>query len=423
MFSRIILPKKLRVITVPDKTAQTATVMVLVGAGSKYETKENNGISHFLEHMFFKGTKKRPTTMEIAETLDKIGGTYNAFTSKEFTGYWAKVMAEHLDIALDWVSDIFLNSKIEQKEIDKEKGVIIEELNMYLDTPMRYIEDLWEKLLYGDQPAGWQTLGTEENILKFQRKDFLDYLQSHYSSLNTVICLAGNIGDEKQAIKKVESYFKDINLKEVEGKEKVIEKQNKPRTLLYFKETDQTHLYLGVRGYNLFSKQRYAQELLSIILGGNMSSRLFTSVRERRGLAYYIHTYSELYTDSGYLATATGIPNKKVEQVASLILKEYKDIRENGVSESELQKAKNYLKGKMALSLESSDSKASFYGMQELLSEKITDLNEKFKLIDKVGKNDIFEVAKNIFKAENLNMVIIGPYKDKEKFQNILNYA
>ena len=182
MYKKTTLKNGLRFITVPMKNTKAVSVLVMVGTGSKYETKEINGISHFLEHMFFKGTKKRPTTLKIAETLDKVGGVYNAFTSKEFTGYWAKVDWKHLNLALDWVSDIFLNSKFEEKEIKREKGVIIEEINMYLDTPMSYIGDLWEKSLYGNQPAGWLTIGEKKNVLKFRRKDFLNYLKNHFST-------------------------------------------------------------------------------------------------------------------------------------------------------------------------------------------------------------------------------------------------
>ena len=196
MYKKTTLKNGLRFIAVPMKNTKAVTVLVMLGTGSKYETKDLNGISHFLEHMFFKGTKKRPTTLKIAETLDRVGGDYNAFTSKEFTGYWAKVESKYLDLALDWVSDIFLNSKLEKKEIKREKGVIIEEINMYLDTPINYIGDLWEKLLYGNQPAGWSTIGEKKNILKFKREHFLNYLRNHYSGLNTVVCIAGDFNQK-----------------------------------------------------------------------------------------------------------------------------------------------------------------------------------------------------------------------------------
>ena len=419
MFEKTTLKNGLRVITVPVKNTKAVTVLVLVGTGSKYEKKEINGISHFLEHMFFKGTKKRPSTLKIAETLDKIGGTFNAWTSKEFSGYFAKVDSRHLDLALDWVSDIFLNSKIETQQLEKEKGVIIEELNMYLDTPVKYIGDLWEKLLYGGQPAGWKTIGTKENILRFKRKDFLNYLKNHYSVLNSIVCVAGNF-NQKEILPKIKKYFKKIRKKPPLGKIAVKESQEKPGLLLYFKKTDQTHLSLGVRGYDLFGPQRYAQEILATILGGNMSSRLFTKIRGEKGLAYYIQTDSELYTDSGYLVTQTGVPHQDVIKVINLILEEYKNVRDKKISKEELQKAKDYLKGSLNLSLESSDAQASFYAFQELLTGKILTVEEKLKMIEKVSSDDIQNVAKEIFKPQKLNLVLIGPHKNDKLFKEIL---
>ena len=404
----------------PDKRAETAAVLVLVGAGSKYETKENNGISHFLEHMFFKGTKRRPTTLKIAETLDKVGGAYNAFTSKEYTGYWAKVSSDHLPLALDWVADIFLNSKIEAQEVEREKGVIIGELDMYLDTPTRYIEDLWEELLYGDQPAGWQTIGTKKNILSFQRYHFIDYLKKHYSAKNTVICLAGNLKSIPNAKSEIESLFNRINRRTPENRKKVREKQNAPRALVHFKETDQTHIALGVRGYDIFSPEKYTQNLLAVILGGNMSSRLFISVRERAGLGYYIRTSAELYTDSGYLVTQTGVSHRDLEKAIKLILKEYRNIKDKKISADELKKAKDYLKGSLLLGLESSDAKASFYGMQELLTGRILTIKEKFKIIDKVTPMDIQKAAQELFQPHRLNLALIGPHKDKKALTRLL---
>ena len=419
MYKKTTFKNGLRIITVPTKNTQSATVMVLVGAGVKYETKEINGISHFLEHMFFKGTKKRPTTLKIAETLDQIGGHFNAFTGKEYTGYWAKVDSKHLDIALDWVSDIFLNSKIEEKEIKIEKGVIIEEINMYLDTQMKYVWDLWEKLLYGDQPAGWNIAGKKEIIFKLKRNQFLEYFKNHYSSKNTIICVAGNI-NQKLINRKIEGYFKNIKTNILKPKLQVIEKQKTPNTLIHFKKTDQTHLCLGVRGYNLFHPKRYVQEILTALLGGFMSSRLWVSIRERKGLGYYVRTISDFSTDTGYLTTSVGVDNKRVEETIKLILREYKDLKSKKINSKELQKAKDYLKGSSALSLESSDSKASFYATQDLLEEKILTLKQIYTKIDKVTADDILRVSKDIFQPKNLNLALIGPFKDKKRFKKLL---
>jgi len=342
MYKKTTLKNGLRIITVPMKNTRAVSVLALVGTGSKYEKKGVNGISHFLEHMFFKGTKKRPTALKVAETLDQVGGNYNAFTGKELTGYWAKVDSKHLDIALDWVSDIFLNSKFEQKEINKEKGVIIEEFNMYLDTPMAYIDDLWEKLLYGNQPAGWLTIGTKKNIRNFKRKDFLNYFRDHYSTRNSVICVAGDI-ERKKIEEKIKKYFKKTRTVIPKTKLKVIEKQKEPKILIHYKKTDQAHIYLGVRAYNMFDHRRFAQAIMATILGGFMSSRLFTSIREKRGLAYYVRTLSESTTDTGCLVTKAGIDNRKIKEAIKLILKEYEKLKETKISETELLKAKDYL--------------------------------------------------------------------------------
>jgi predicted Zn-dependent peptidase len=419
MFKKTTLKNGLRIITIPQKSTQAATVLVLVGTGSKYETKEINGISHFLEHLFFKGTKKRPTPLAISETLDRVGGIYNAFTGEEYTGYFAKVAASHFDLALDWVSDIFLNSALLEKDIKKEKGVIIEEINMLFDHPMSYVQVLWPKLLYGNQPAGWSVAGSKKNIIRMKRQDLLDYRKKQYVAENTIICIAGNI-DPRQTLNKVKKYFSKISTTKFLEKPKVIEKQAGPTCLLYPKKTDQTHLCLGVRAYNIFHPQRYTLELLEIILGGMMSSRLFIELRDKLGIAYYVRTSAEADPDAGYLVTQAGIDNKNVKKAISSILKEYKKISQNTVPKNELKKAKDCIKGKTALLLESSDAQASFIAGQELLEKKILTLKEIFKKIDKISQSDILKVAKDIFQPQKLNLVLIGPFKDKERFQKLL---
>ena len=407
---KIIFNNQLRLLLVPEETARTTTVLVLVGAGSKYETKAINGISHFLEHMLFKGTKKRPSPLAVSSTLDKIGGSYNAFTDREYTGYYAKVRPEHLDLAVDWVSDIFLHSLLEPSAINREKGVILEELHMYLDTPMQYISEVWEQLLYGDQPAGWDIIGTEKTILGVNHNKLADYYQHHYSSQNVVIGLAGKLGEITKVQKMIKDYFQDINTQKPRGKETVKEEQSKPQSLVQFKKTDQTHLSLGVRGYSLRDDRRWAQSILGVILGGNMSSRLFTLIREKNGLAYYVQSYAQTYTDTGYLTTQAGIANQKVKMAIQLILEEYQKIAQEGITEQELQDAKEYLKGSLALSLESSDSLASFYVRQELLSPEVLTPEGVAQKIDQVSQEEVNCLAKDLFTEQRLNLALIGPY-------------
>lgn len=420
MYKKYTLNNGLRVILAPMEGVQSVTVLVLVGTGSKYETKEINGISHFLEHMFFKGTKKRPTTLEIASVLDTIGGAYNAFTDKEMTGYWAKVDAKHIDIALDWVSDVFLNSKIEAEEVEREKGVITEEINMYLDIPKLYVGELWDKLLYGDQPAGWMIAGEKEIIKKLAQPQFLKYLSSHYVARNTIVLVAGNKEKVEGSKAKVQSYFKGIRTSDFGTKLKVVQKQTKPQALVHFKATDQSALVIGCRGYDIFHKDRYIATLLATILGGYMSSRLFTEVRERRGLAYYINASNNSQTDAGYLIANAGVDNNRIDEAIKVILEEFDKARDKAIPEAEIKKAKDHIRGATLLSLESSDEVASFLGMQEILKKEILTPEQFFKKIDTITAADLARVARFLFQPSKLNLALIGPFKEKERFEKLL---
>jgi len=418
MYHKHTFKNGLRLVTVPMKNTKAVTVLVLVGTGSKYETKEISGISHFLEHMFFKGTKKRPDSLAISESIERVGGKLNAFTDKELTGYWVKTTGKHLDLALDWVSDVFLNSKIEQREINKEKGVILEEINMYLDNPRAHAVRLWEELLYGNQPAGWSVLGNKKAVNNINRNNFIKYIEDHYTSNNTVIVVAGDINENLKL--KIQKYFKGINIDRPENKKRVIEKQLKPGALIHYKKTDQTHMFLGVRAYDFFHKDKYVLGVMGVILGQGLSSRLFTEIREKHGLAYYIKSGAEDYSDSGFFFTRAGIDNKKIDKAINIILKNYKLLKEKKVSGTELKKAKEYIKGGAVLEMESSDEQAEFYGLQELFENRILTLDEVFAKIDSVTVNDIQRVAKDIFKPEKLNLALIGPFKDKKRFEKLL---
>ncbi len=421
MFKKTILKNGLRLVIVPIPSAQSATVLALVGTGSNYETKELNGISHFLEHMFFKGTKNRPSALAVAEVLDRVGGQYNAFTSKEVTGFYAKLAPEYLETGLEWVADILLNSKFEEAEIEREKGVIVEEINMYLDMPQAFVGELWEEALYGDQPAGRPVIGSKENVMRISRRDFLDYVKIHYHAKNIIVCVAGKIPDEKELATKVEKYFKGLAAGEGSGKAKTSDSQSIPQSKIHFKKTDQTHLCLGVRGYNLFHPDRLALKILSAILGGMMSSRMFISLREEKGLAYYVRTGAEKYTDSGYVMTQAGVTNDKVEEAIKAILDEYRKIRDEKVNEDEIKKAKDHLKGITRLNLETSDQLASWIGAQEILEKQVLTPEEVFAKIEAVSSVDLSRVAKDIFRPEKLNLALIGPFKDEERFKKLLN--
>ena len=382
----------LRVVTVPMKDNPTVTVLVLVEAGSKYETKEVNGISHFLEHMCFKGTVKRPKAIDISKELDAIGSQYNAFTAQEYTGYYAKSDAKHFKKIFDVVSDIYLNSTFPEAEMQKEKGVIIEEINMYEDLPMRHVQDLMMELLYGDQPAGWNIAGEKKNILNMKRDDFITYKKAHYLPKVTTIVVAGKI-TEKEVLKEVEKVFGKIENGKKSNKLKVIEKQTRPEILLNFKKTDQTHFVLGVRTYDLFSKKNATLSLLGGVLGGGMSSRLFQKLREEMGVGYYVRAYNDAYTDHGFFQVSAGVDNKRINEVLEAVLEECRKLKRELVSEEELNKVKECLIGNMKLSLESSDDIANFYGGQELLKKEIKNAEEKAKELRKVSAKEIKNLA------------------------------
>jgi predicted Zn-dependent peptidase len=414
------LKNGLRLITVPMKSVESMTVLIGVGAGSRYETEKTNGLSHFLEHMLFKGTKKRPTTLDISSALDSIGAEFNGGTEKEWTIYYVKANAAHQNLAFDILADMVLNSKLEEEEIEREKGVIIEELNMYEDTPNRKISDVFESLLYSPTSLGWEIIGGKENIKNFQKDDFLHYQKKLYSPDNMVVVKAGKV-EEKEALALTEKYFG--GLKPVSGnkfKPNIYPEEKNPRVKLRKKRTNQSHFCLGFRSYPNFHPDRYALSILAIILGGNMSSRMFTQVRERRGLAYHVRTLGGFYLDTGYLVTQASVDVNKIDEAVKVILNEYWRIIEQRVALKELDKAKEFLKGRLVLNLEYSDAVAERYALQAILEKKIKDPQETMEKINKVTSEDIQRVAKDIFAPEKLNLAIIGPYNNEERFLKLL---
>jgi predicted Zn-dependent peptidase len=416
-----VLKNGLRVVTIPMKDNPTATVLVLVATGSKYEAKKVNGISHFLEHMCFKGTNKRPKAIDISRELDALGSQYNAFTAQEYTGYYAKSDARHFKKIFDIVSDIYLNSTFPEAEMEKEKGVIIEEINMYEDMPNRHVQDLMMKLLYGDQPAGWNIAGEKENILKMKRDDFVKYKKEHYLPEATVLVVSGSV-TERDVLREVNKIFGDVPRGEKSGKIKVKENQNKPEILVKFKDTDQTHFVLGVRTFDFFNKKSPILTVLGGILGGGMSSRLFQKLREEMGVGYYVRAYNDAYTDHGFFQISAGVDNKRIEEVLQAIITECNKLKDDLVGKDELEKVKECLIGNTKLGLESSDDIANFYGGQELLKNEMKNIEEKARAIRKVTAKDIRDMARVIFQDDKLNLALIGPFKDVKKFSKILKF-
>ena len=418
-FQKTVLENGLRVVVIPQKDNPAVTVAVLVEVGSKYESKELNGISHFLEHMCFKGTENRPKAIQISTELDKLGASYNAFTSQEYTGYYAKVDKNHFEKALDIVSDIYLHQVFAEEEIEKEKGVIIEELNMYEDTPREKVVEKFAEVLYGDQPAGWYVGGRKEAIRAIKRSDFVDYRKNHYVAGATTVVVAGSV-NEKDVLEKVKQVFSGMSTTPKAGKLAVSENQLAPQLLVVDKDLEQSHIALGVRAYDLFDDRRYIATVIASILGGGMSSRLWAEVREEMVAAYYVRCDTDELTDSGYLVVHAGVENGKLATVVEKILAEFKRLKGELVGPDELQKTKDQIIGRLMLGLETSDAVAFYYGMQELLTKVLLKPEELADKIQQVTAENIKEVANEIFCDHKLNLAVIGPVGDGSKLKSVL---
>lgn len=420
-FKKTTLPSGLRIITVPAKDSPAVTVLVMVEAGSKYEKKSENGLSHFLEHMVFKGTSKRPKASDISRELDSIGAHYNAFTSNEYTGYYAKVAPQHVDLALDVIADMYMDPLLKQSEIDREKGVIVEEIRMYRDMPQRHVGDVFMDLMYGDQPAGWSIAGSEDNVKSFKREHFVDYRSRHYVAPATTVVISGAF-DEKKMLKNVTKHFTKIEKKNKPTKLAVKESQSKPRIKLEYKETDQTHLVIGVRSFPVKDKREPVLAVLATILGRGMSSRLFSKLRDEMGVCYYVRAEADAYTDHGVFSVSAGVDNKRVDEVIKVILAQLSRTAKEPVGKAELKKAKDFINGTTMLGLETSDAKAEFAVFQEILKGKIKTPEEFSKEINKVSAKDIQNVAKEIFKDDGLNLAIIGKFKEPSHFASFFTF-
>ncbi len=419
MFHESLLPSGLRIVTQQLENTKAVTVLILVGAGSRYEVKRINGISHFLEHMFFKGAEKYKNTKEVSEAIDGVGGDFNAFTGKEYAGYYVKVAAEHLDTALDVLADMLLHSKFDPAEIDKERGVIMEEYNMYQDTPMHQIGWDFERLIYGDQPMGWDQVGTKEVIHSLTQQDFIDYNHKLYSADNTVIAVAGQL-EHGDLLKKIEKLFQFDGRKKALEFDRIEHKVQEKKIYLRNKKTEQAHVLLGFLGYPENHKDYYAARLLSIVLGGNMSSRMFLSVREQQGLAYYISSSVDGYTDTGTFSTNAGVSLDGIDRAITAILDEYRKVRDELVPELELKKAKDFFRGKLVLRLEDSEEYAHLLGKFKLLYGEVKSIEQIMAEVDKVTPEDLKRVAMDLFQQEQMYLAVIGPYEDEERFQALM---
>src|SRR3972149_8952845 len=416
------LPNGLRILTIPMPSLESATVTVWVKPGSRNEDKKLQGISHFLEHMAFKGSKKYPSPVAVTGFLDGLGSEYNAGTSHEWTNFYVKVRVGILEKAFEILSEVITKPILDSREIEKEKGTILEEIAMHEDTPMEKIGDIFQETICPEHPLGRDIAGVPESVKAFKRQDFMKYRQNHYGSNNMLITVAGGIS-EKIVLNLAKKYFSGLGFVKKPEVEKFTKSQNKMKVKVVNKKTEQAHFILGYPAYSRTHKDRYGESVLSIILGKGMSSRLFNEIRWKRGLAYAIYTSAARFIDTGYLATYEGVDPNNCEEALKVTLDQIYGLAEGKypIKDKEIRKAKEYIKGRTALALEDTAAVNDFFGERALFHGSIETPEEVLEKIEKVTIGDVVRVAKDIFKKQKLNLAIIGPFKDKEKFSKILN--
>jgi predicted Zn-dependent peptidase len=417
LFERHTLDNGLRVLTANLPHAQSVTCMVMIAAGSRYESAESNGIAHFAEHMFFKGTEKRPTARLISGEIDAIGGQINAFTGKEYTAYYVRCAAESRDVALEVIVDMLRNSKFDRDEIDREKGVIVEEMNMYYDTPRDYIGSVYEQLIYGDQPLGWDIIGRKETVRDASRETFMSYLDAWYHPSRMVLGVGGRLGDG--LLDRANELLGDLQPREAPEVPPFAAHAN-GRVRVFTKQSDQAHIVLGVPSYPLQHPDRYALQLIGSVLGGGMSSRLFTEVRERRGLAYYVFGLNHSYTDAGSLYSQAGVDINRIDDAVTTIAGELRKMAAEQVPADELEKARAFTKGRFVLELESPQGLTLFGLRREVLEGRAPDLEEILSALDTVTAEDVRRVAADVIRDAALRLAVIGPFDDPARFEALL---
>jgi predicted Zn-dependent peptidase len=417
VFERHTLSNGVRVLTAPMEQAQSVSCLLMFAAGSRYETADTSGIAHFAEHMFFKGTERRPSARMISGEIDGIGGEFNAFTGKEYTGYYVRCAAEHRDVAFDVLVDMIRRSRFDAEEIDREKGVIIEEMRMRTDTPRDHVGAVYEELIYGDQPLGWEILGREETIRAASRDTFLSYLDRWYRPERMVVGVGGRIGDD--LLERLEEHLGDIEPRETGSAVPVELPADGAPVKLHTKDSDQAHLILGARSYPLGHPDRYALQLLSVVLGGGMSSRLFTEVRERRGLAYYVFAGNHSYTDAGSFAAQAGVDLSRIDDAVSTIVGELRKAASERVPSEELEKARSFSKGRFALQLESPHGTVMFGLRREVLLGEAEEPEETIAGINAVTVEDVQRVAQDVI-GGRLFVALVGPFDDPARFEQLI---
>ncbi|MBI3260879.1 insulinase family protein [Candidatus Berkelbacteria bacterium] len=419
-YSKTQLKNGLRIITAPKHDTNAVAVLILAKVGSRYETEAQAGLSHFLEHMFFKGTKKRPSYLHVSKELDGLGANFNAFTSEEYTGFYVQTSGDHFDQALDVLADMLLNGTMPEAEVIKERGVITEELNMYLDMPQSHVADLAKRTLFGQNPLGRPIIGYRKTIETTTRESLINYKHSFYQPPAMLVAVAGS-GKPEHWRKMVEGYFGKLRTASRPGYERFSGSGTGGTVMLGSKKTDQAHFVLSLPSLARSDSRRYTLRVLNNALGGMMSSRLFTEIREKRGLAYYVGSGSEEYEETGAFFIRAGVPTTKIEEAITVVCKELKKITETKLRAEELTRAKENIKGRTYLELEDSFAVANFLAEQELFLNTIDQPEAMIAKVEAVTASDIIELARELVRPELLRLAVVGPYEDEEPFKKIFN--
>lgn len=415
------LKNGLRFLHVPQKSSPAVTVMVLVNVGSEFERKNESGISHFLEHMLFKGTERRPKAVDISLELDALGARYNAFTSREYTGYYIKSAKSHFEQTADVLADMVLNSTLSPDDVERERGVILEEINMYQDFPQELVRELYTELHYGDQPAGRDILGSKETVSNFSRQNFITFKKKHYIPEKMLVVVSGGV-DERKATEVITGLFGDLaNEDSPKAKTKVRHSQSAPRLALKYKKTDQAHLILGVEAVPIDHPDTAVLRIMNSILDGGMSSRIFQKLREEMGVAYYAGSSLQLLSDHGAFVAVAGVNTSRTAEVVEALLDEFRKLREEEVTKEELKKAKDHYIGSLLLGLETSDALARFYGFQEIIGKEPESPKERIAKIKAVKKEDIMKAAQKYLDPRRMNLAIVGPHRSEGPFRKLLD--
>jgi len=420
-YKKTTLPNGVRVIVVPVRDNPSTTVVVACETGSEYESKKENGLSHFLEHMLFKGTATRPSALTVSSELDSVGAESNAMTSNEVTMYYAKAQKKHWKKLFEVVSDIYLNPAFPAADLEKERGVIIQEIQMYKDLPHKHVWDILQNLLYGDTSAGRPITGSVENVKNFSRQEFMSYHRKHYIPSKTIVVVAGDI-TEKVVIDEVKKVFGTLPAVSRKERQNVKEKQKIPGFVLEKKKSDQTHMVMALRGYKSSDKKSVVASILMGVLGAGMSSRLFQRLREEMGACYYIYAYHEGDRDRGLAAIATGVDAKRAAEVIKALIDECKRLSFEKVSEKELKKVKDYKVSHLYMGLETTDALAGYFISEEVAHGHIRNPEEKEREIRAVSAEAVLELAKEIFRDRNLNLAIIGDIKETKSIKKALTF-